>query len=151
MRPTSTSVVDNVLKSYTMFYKDFMRLPGFHTSSSNHCMSSSTDKLCFPPPTVRLITLRSERRSWLDREPAAIKTSGTGPRLHQTFYCCTRRPQHPSVDGYLAKNALFYILLLPCLWRFPALSRGHRGILKWVLTTLCLYLRKRMGLKRYAM
>lgn len=40
-------------------------------------------------PNHNINHLLLERRRGPDREPAAIKTSGTGLHSHQTFYCCT--------------------------------------------------------------
>lgn len=81
------SAVDNVLESYTMFCVDFMGLPGFHTSASiplHNFFKWLTQLL----QTTKLITSFRKAGGRPDREPAAIKTSGTGPHSHRTFYCC---------------------------------------------------------------
>ena len=139
------SAVDNVLESYTMFCVDFMGLPGFHTSASiplHNFFKWLTQLL----QTTRLITSFRKAGGRPDREPAAIKTSGTGPHSHRTFYCCTIMVG-TGIGPKMFCSVLFCYLLLPCLW-FPALSTGRRWDSLCVLTTLCLYLRKRTRQKK---
>lgn len=96
-----------------------------------HCIISLTAS-----PDHKINHLFSESRRRPDREPAAIKSSGTGPHSHQTFYWCTRCPQHQRrrwVSGQKC-SAL-------------CLSTSAEDVWRCAPTTLCLYLKKRMGQK----